>query len=344
VAGTGKAHLRDDALLRVEDLVVEFPAPGGGTVHAVSGISLDVREGETVALLGESGSGKSTTARAILHHVPANAGTIRLGSDDLTTLDSEHLRQTRIKMQMVFQDPKASLNPNRRVAEIIGEGLRIWKMGSRTERRQRVREVMEAVGLPFDTVARRRPAEFSGGQCQRISIARALVMEPKVMVCDEPVSALDVSIQAQILNVLADMRDRYSLTMLFITHDMSVMKHISDRAIVMYLGKICEVAPPDVLHTRPAHPYTAALIEAIPVPDPASRLPSERPTDLVEPPSPLAPPSGCRFRTRCPRAQPMCAETEPTLRSVGANHYIACHFPIEHTDTGAPHDVAVGVL
>lgn len=342
MAGSGKAHLRDDALLRVEDLVVEFPAPGGGTVHAVSGISLDVREGETVALLGESGSGKSTTARAILHHVPAKAGAIHLGADDLTTLDSERLRQTRIKMQMIFQDPKASLNPTRRVADIIGEGLRIWGMGSRSERGRRVREVMEAVGLPFETVARRRPAEFSGGQCQRISIARALVMDPKVVVCDEPVSALDVSIQAQILNLLADMRDRYSLTMLFITHDMSVMKHISDRAIVMYLGKICEVAPPDELHTRPAHPYTAALIDAIPIPEPASRVRSGAMADPVEPPSPLSPPSGCRFRTRCPRAQSTCAETEPLLSPVGDNHYVACHFPITHADAGA-RDVAISV-
>jgi peptide/nickel transport system ATP-binding protein len=328
MAGSGKAHLREDALLSVEDLVVEFPAPGGGKVHAVSGISLDVREGETVALLGESGSGKSTTARAILHHVPASGGTIRFDSEDITKLTGEKLRQTRTKMQMIFQDPKASLNPNRRVAQIIGEGLRIWKIGTKAERTAKVREVMESVGLPFDTVSRRRPNEFSGGQCQRISIARAIAMDPKLVVCDEPVSALDVSIQAQILNLLADMRDRYSLTMLFITHDMSVMKHISDRAVVMYLGKICEVAPPEALHTRPAHPYTAALIEAIPEPDPSARVSGQGSTEIVEPPSPINPPSGCRFRTRCPRAQQKCAEEEPTVERIGHEHYVACHFPL----------------
>jgi peptide/nickel transport system ATP-binding protein len=335
MAGTGKAHLRDDAVLSVEDLVVQFPAPGGLTVHAVSGISLDVRTGETLAIVGESGSGKSTTARAILRHIRPTSGAIRFDGDDLTTLDGERLRKTRVKLQMIFQDPKASLNPNRRVADIIGEGLRIWGIGSKGERRQRVRDVMEAVGLPYDTSGSRRPTEFSGGQCQRISIARALVLDPTVLVCDEPVSALDVSIQAQILNLLADMRDRYSLTMLFITHDLSVMKHISDRAIVMYLGKVCEVAPPSVLYQRPAHPYTSTLIDAIPIPDPAARSSTDGAgSTSLEPPSPIAPPSGCRFRTKCPKAQQLCAEEEPQITPVGLDHYVACHFPNEPSRNG----------
>jgi peptide/nickel transport system ATP-binding protein len=331
MAGTGTAHLRQDALLSVEHLVVEFNVAGRGTIHAVSDVSLDVLEGETLGLVGESGCGKSTTARAIVGYVKATSGLMRLEGRDLETLSSGELRKTRTKLQMIFQDPISSLNPRRIVEDIIEEGLRIWRLGDRNERAERVRNMMEAVGLKYDPAAKRRRTEFSGGQCQRISIARALIMDPKMVVCDEPVSALDVSVQAQVLNLFIEMRDRYSLTLLFIAHDLAVVKHISDRIIVMYSGRICEVAPPEVLYQRPAHPYTAALLAAIPIPNPALRKEKSElgePASTSEAPSPLAPPSGCRFRTRCPYAQDKCAVDVPEIRLVGPGQYVACHYPL----------------
>jgi peptide/nickel transport system ATP-binding protein len=339
VAGTGSAHLRDDVLLRVEDLVVEFKTRGG-VVHAVSGISLDLREGETLGLVGESGCGKSTTGRAIMQLPPPTSGKVLFEDIDLAGLSGHELRQVRTRLQFIFQDPISSLNPRRKVKDIIAEPLRIWKRGSDAEQMARVEEVLEAVGLDPSVAANRRPHQFSGGQCQRISIARALVLEPKVIICDEPVSALDVSVQAQILNLLEDMKARYGLTLVFIAHDLAVVKNISDRVAVMYLGKICEVGAPDALYETPAHPYTAALLRSIPVPDPT--VPPVH-TGLLtgDLPSPIDPPSGCRFRTRCPLAQERCALEEPQIREVGEGQYVACHFPL--LGTSAPESTPVEV-
>jgi peptide/nickel transport system ATP-binding protein len=229
-------------------------------------------------------------------------------------------------MQMIFQDPISSLNPRRRVREIVGEGLEIWSIGDKESRAAKVAEVLDAVGIDPRN-GERRPHEFSGGQCQRISIARAVVTEPKLIICDEPVSALDVSVQAQILNLLQDMKQRYGLTLIFIAHDLAVVKNVSDRVMVMYLGKVCEVAPPDALYEHPAHPYTAALLASIPVPDPGVQ-PDESKVLGGEIPSPVHPPSGCRFRTRCPRAEQRCADEEPVLRELATGHRVACHFPL----------------
>ncbi len=331
MAGTGTAHLREESrpLLRVEDLVVEFPAAGGRRVHAVSGISFDLLEGEILGLVGESGCGKSTTGRAVMQLPRPTSGSVCLDGVELTSLAGEELRRTRRQLQMIFQDPISSLNPRQRVRQIVGEGLEIWPELAGGKRRGRVDEMLEAVGLPT-AAADRRPHEFSGGQCQRICIARALVLDPKVVICDEPVSALDVSVQAQILNLLKDMRARYGLTMIFIAHDLAVVKNVSDRVVVMYLGKVCEVAAPDTLYRQPAHPYTWILLESIPEPDPSRGVPAA--TAMGELPSPVDPPSGCRFRTRCPKAQERCAAEEPQLREVAPGQYVACHFPVTEAD------------
>ncbi len=297
-------------------------------VHAVTDVSIDVREGETLGLVGESGCGKSTTGRALMQLPRPTGGSVIYDGRDLTKLNDHDLRLVRPEMQMIFQDPISSLNPRRKVKDIVAEPLRIWNRGSGEEQRKIVNDTLEAVGLDPDAALNRRPHEFSGGQCQRICIARSLVLDPKLIICDEPVSALDVSVQAQILNLLEDMKERYGLTLVFIAHDLAVVKNISDRVAVMYLGKLCEVAKPDDLYAKPAHPYTAALLGSIPVPDPAVKV---REGDALagELPSPIAPPSGCRFRTRCPRAQDMCAQVEPKMHSIGLGHYVACHFPLE---------------
>jgi peptide/nickel transport system ATP-binding protein len=329
MAGSGTAHLRgEDALLRVEHLVIEFPAGGRRRVHAVSDVSFDVLKGETLGLVGESGCGKSTTGRAVVQLPRPTSGSVRFGGQDLTKLKGENLRRTRVKLQMIFQDPISSLNPRRRIKDIVAEPLRIWDIGDDASREAKVRDMLEIVGLDYDSQAHRRPHEFSGGQCQRISVARALVLDPEVIICDEPVSALDVSVQAQILNLLEDMKVRYGLTLIFIAHDLAVVKNISDRVVVMYLGKLCEVAAPDVLHRHPAHPYTAALLASIPVPNPEIR---PQPADARlagDLPSPIDPPSGCRFRTRCPRAEDRCAAEEPIMREIAPSHFVACHFPL----------------
>ena len=329
MAGTGKAHLsQGETVLRIEDLFVEFPVGRSGLkVSAVAGISIDVREGETLGLVGESGCGKSTLGKAIMQIVSANSGQVLFGDVDLTTLKGEELRQTRPRLQMIFQDPISSLNPRRRVGKIVREGLDIWKIGDEASRQAKVLEVLEVVGIDAEAAIGRRPHEFSGGQCQRISIARAVATEPRVIICDEPVSALDVSVQAQILNLLEDMKARYGLTLVFIAHDLAVVKNISDRVAVMYLGKLCEIATPDDLYASPAHPYTAALLSAIPVADPEVN-PTLRGGVGGEIPSPLAPPSGCRFRTRCPLATEKCAQEEPQVQEVRPNHFVACHFPL----------------
>ena len=325
MAGSGTAHLRDrdDLVLRVEDLVVEFPVGRRQKVHAVSGLSLDVAEGETLGLVGESGCGKSSAGRALIQALSPTSGSVRFDGVELTALDGKELRRTRTRMQMIAQDPISSINPRRRIRDVVAEGLTIWE-GKKGDD-PRVAEVLRAVGIDPESGGR-RAHEFSGGQCQRISIARALVLDPRVLICDEPVSALDVSVQAQILNLLRDMKERYRLTMVFIAHDLAVVKNVSDCVAVMYLGKLCEIGPPDALYATPAHPYTAALLASIPEPDPDAVPPGEALAGDL--PSPIAPPSGCRFRTRCPAARDRCAEEEPVVRPVGPDHHVACHFPL----------------
>jgi len=340
VAGTGTAHLRpvDDVLLRAEDVVVDFPAAGGQTVSAVAGVSFDVAEGETLGLVGESGCGKSTAARAVMQLPAPTSGTVLFEGRDLTALRGERLRELRPRIQIVFQDPISSLNPRRRVADIVAAPLKIWNRGTEAERRAKVDEALETVGLDPAVSRDKRPHEFSGGQCQRICIARSLVLDPRLVICDEPVSALDVSVQAQILNLLEDLKQRYGLTLVFITHDLAVVKNVSDRVAVMYLGKLCELTDPERLYAAPAHPYSAALLSAIPVPDPTVKAESSGlvPGDL---PSPLTPPSGCRFRTRCPRAEDRCAREEPQVREVAEGQFVACHFPLVG-DVAPPSDGA----
>jgi peptide/nickel transport system ATP-binding protein len=344
MAGTGDAHLRppEDALLRVEDLEVRFKTTSG-TVQAVSGISLDVRPGETLGLVGESGCGKSTTGRAVLQLPPPTSGRVLFEGVDLTDLRGDDLREVRPRLQCVFQDPISSLNPRRRVRDIVREPLRIWGRGTDAEQLAKVDEVLEAVGLDPDSAGPKRPHEFSGGQCQRISIARSMVLDPSLLICDEPVSALDVSVQAQILNLLEDMKARYGLTMVFIAHDLGVVKNISDRIAVMYLGKLCEVGPPADVYRNPRHPYTAALLRSIPVPDPTVK-PTATGLLTGDLPSPIDPPSGCRFRTRCPRAEARCAAEEPVMRQVGDGHHIACHFPLDATEAAEVADAVTGDL
>ena len=314
-------------LLEITGLNVEYPLDGGRYVHAVSDVSLSVKSGETLGLVGESGSGKSSLARALLQLPPPQRGSVLFDGQDLTQLRGEALRAIRPRLQMIFQDPIASLNPRRKVGDIVAEPLVVTGVRDPAERTRRVRAVLEAVGLDPESVWNRRPNEFSGGQCQRIAIARALVLEPQLIVCDEPVSALDVSIRAQILNLLEDMKARFGLTLLFIAHDLAVVKSVSDRVAVMYLGKLCEVSDSNSLFSAPAHPYTAALLAAIPEPDPDVPLgdPKMKPGD---PPSPLAPPSGCRFRTRCPHAVERCAAEVPALRTIASGREVACHFPL----------------
>jgi oligopeptide/dipeptide ABC transporter ATP-binding protein len=479
MAGSGTAHMRDagEVLLRVDSLVMEFPVGRTGEkVHAVSDVSIDVRPGETLGLVGESGCGKSTTGKSIMQMPRPTSGTVRFEDIELTERGGEDMRRVRPRMQMIFQDPISSLNPRRTVRDIVAEPLRIWAseqhppgppvagastllrldsawrfglfgvlvimwlfnglfpylansgfellpdvweqltgagggivinavlfgsmayglsisvrdrvprsrsvlgiyaaanvllgvlavlsdgaalgravwwigallaivelvlvltpkatddyalmVGVREDHEQLVRETLERVGLDPEYALDRRPHEFSGGQCQRICIARTLVLDPNLIICDEPVSALDVSVQAQILNLLQDMKARYDLTLVFIAHDLAVVKNVSDRVAVMYLGKLCEVAEPEDLYNRPAHPYTAALLASIPVPDP-TRRPREENILGGEIPSPVSPPTGCRFRTRCPKAQDMCAQVEPKMRQVGLGHYVACHFPVD---------------
>jgi len=329
MAGSGTAHLREtaDVLLQVEGLVVEFPAPGGQSVKAVSGISFDIARGETLGLVGESGCGKSTTGRAILQLPPPTDGRVQLESVDLTALAADNLRARRTDMQMIFQDPISSLNPRRAIGEIVAEPLAVWGPDEKDEQWAIVSSMLEAVGVDPVVARYKHPHEFSGGQCQRISIARALVMQPQLIICDEPVSALDVSVQAQILNLLEDLKAEYGLTLLFIAHDLAVVKNISDRVGVMYLGKLCEMSESDELYAHPAHPYTALLLESVPEPDPNVEI-DLTVVEMGELPSPLDPPSGCRFRTRCLYAQDRCAAEEPQMRRINDEHYVACHFPL----------------
>src|SRR3982075_4001175 len=314
-----------EPLLKVENLVVEY-AVGGKTIHAVSDVSLQVARGETLGLVGESGCGKSTLGRAVLQLRQAVSGRVLFDNQDLTAMQGDALRRMRQRVQLIFQDPIASLNPRRRIGDIIAEPLVIAGVKDSRKRHELVCEVLGAVGVDPSVVIGPLPHEFSGGQCQRVCIARALVLKPEFIICDEPVSALDVSIRAQILNLLEQMKARYGLTLLFIAHDLAVVKAVSDRVAVMYLGRLCEVGPSGPLFARPAHPYTALLIEAIPVPDPDVR-PAET-VPVGEPASPISPPSGCRFRTRCPRADQRCIEEVPELRPVAPDQFAACHHPL----------------
>lgn len=331
MAGSGTAHLRRHAerALAVEGLVVEFPV-SRGTVHAVSGLNLDLLPGETLGILGESGCGKSSAGRAMMQLPPPRSGTVRLGDHQLTGMKPEELRRARAKLQMIMQDPVSALNPRRKVRDLVAEGLDIW--GLRTPGRSReqvVDDLLRSVGLDPEVVRDRRPHELSGGQCQRVCIARSLAVDPDVLVCDEPVSSLDVSVQAQILNLLEETRDRYALSMVFIAHDVAVVKNISDRVLVMYLGKTCEVLPSRGLEHDALHPYTRLLLASVP------RVDADEDDDEtrrlvaaaqgVDLPSPLDPPSGCRFRTRCALATERCSVEEPLLRELRSGQFVACH-------------------
>jgi peptide/nickel transport system ATP-binding protein len=322
MAGSGTAHLNEGALLSLNNLVVDYRLKGGRTLHAVSDLSLDVLPGETLGLVGESGCGKSSAAKAALMLRPPDSGTITFDGRELTTLRQRKLRAVRSRLQLIFQDPISSLNPRRRVRDIVAEGLSI--QGVPKPWKDKVDDALVAVGLNPGSVGDRHAAELSGGQCQRVAIARAIVLEPALIVCDEPVSALDVSIQAQILNLLEDMKQRFNLTLIFVAHDLAVVKNISDRVAVMYLGKLCEVATSDGLYAEPMHPYTRALFSGIPVPDPGRPQPPMLATG--DQPSQTDPPTGCRFRSRCPLAQQRCAVEEPAVREVLPHHYVACHF------------------
>jgi len=314
-----------DALIETRGLTVEFPIAGGRAVHAVSGVDLDIRQGETLALVGESGCGKSTLGRALIGLLRPTAGEVLFKGERISGLSEKELRPFKGKTQLIFQDPYASLDPRMTVRDIIAEPLETCRVcKTREETTGRVLELMDAVGVPREFLSR-YPHQFSGGQRQRIGIARAVATRPELIVCDEPVSALDVSVRNQILNLLKDMQGQFGLTYLFISHDLSVVRFLSDRTAVMFLGKLCELGPTREVYENPLHPYTRFLLEAVPRPDPRSRS-RERPLLTGDLPSPVDPPSGCRFRTRCPYARDICAEKEPEMRFDGG-HGAACHFP-----------------
>jgi len=320
--------------LNVDHLVKYFPITKGivfqkqiGAVHAVDDVSFEVRKGETLGLVGESGCGKSTTGRTILQLYRPTSGHVFFEGHDLVKTHSEDLRRMRRKMQMIFQDPYASLNPRMTVGEIIGEPLLVHKLASPKQATERVAELLKLVGLN-PAYADRYPHEFSGGQRQRVGVARALSLQPELIVCDEPISALDVSIQAQVVNLLEDLQKQFNLTYLFIAHDLSMVRHISSRVAVMYLGIIVELTGRNELYANPLHPYTQSLLSAVPIPDPVAEEKRQRRVLQGEIPSPINPPSGCRFRTRCPLAAEICAKVRPDFREVAPDHFVACHMVV----------------
>ena len=349
----------NNVLVRVDNLVKYFPVKAGGFfrrtvgyVHAVDDVSLIVERGKTLGLVGETGSGKSTLARCVAGLIPTTSGTVTFDGRDITNLSRGAMRPLRREIQMIFQDPYSSLNPRRRVGSIIGDPFAIHRTATGAERKRKVQELMERVGLNPEHF-NRFPAEFSGGQRQRIGVARALALRPKLIICDEPVSALDVSIQAQVLNLLADLQQEYGLSYLFIAHDLEVVRHVSDKVAVMYLGRIGEAAPKEELYAAPRHPYTVALLSAAPAADPDAAAARRRVILAGDVPSPIDPPSGCRFHKRCPKAQSICATDEPRLLPEaaaeaaaldgtdgaaddvpgGEAHLTACHFPVAVGET-----------
>jgi len=325
------ADTQVEKLLEVKGLKKYFPITQGiifqrvkAHVKAVDGLDFFIRKGETLGLVGESGCGKSTTGRTILQLYRPTAGDVYFKGQDLATMKGEELRKMRRHMQMIFQDPYASLNPRMTVGDIIGEPLEVHNIAKGKEKKERVQELLQIVGLnPY--FVNRYPHEFSGGQRQRIGVARSLAVNPDFIVCDEPISALDVSIQAQIINLLEELQQKFNLTYLFIAHDLSVVRHISDRVAVMYLGKIVELTDRNSLYDNPLHPYTKALMSAVPIPDPIIEEKRERIILVGDVPSPVNPPSGCRFHTRCPLAIDICKKEDPVFRDVGNQHYVACH-------------------
>jgi oligopeptide/dipeptide ABC transporter ATP-binding protein len=333
-----------DALVQVDNLVKYFPIRSGGLlgrtvgqVQAVDGVSLTIGRGQTLGLVGETGCGKSTLARCIAGLIPVTSGTVTFEGDNITNLSRRAMQPYRREIQMIFQDPYGSLNPRRRVGSIIGEPFAVHKMSSGAERKRKVQELMERVGLNPEHY-NRFPAEFSGGQRQRIGVARALALQPKLIICDEPVSALDVSIQAQVLNLLADLQDDFGLSYLFIAHDLEVVRHVSHAVTVMYLGRIAESGPKDTVYDVPRHPYTNALLSAVPSADPEAAAARQRIILTGDVPSPINPPSGCRFHPRCPKAQELCSQQEPQLEVKAGDppgHQTACHFPVAEGETFA---------
>jgi oligopeptide/dipeptide ABC transporter ATP-binding protein len=328
-------------LLRARNLVQEFPVRGaggvkGGVVHAVSNVSFDVYAGETLGVVGETGSGKSTLARSVIQAPRPKSGEVEFQGTDLMKLRRRDLKQARRQMQMVYQDPFGSLNPRWRISELVEEPLVGYGEGNASSRKRRVDELLDLVGLDPSQYARRRPHEISGGQCQRVAIARAIALDPALVICDEAVSSLDVLIQAQVLNLFEKLRRDLNLSYLFIAHDLALVKQVSDRVAVMYLGQLAEIGPAEGIYRQPLHPYTSALLDSIPRIDPATGR-ANKPVSLPgEPPSPVDPPSGCRFRTRCPRAQLKCAEEEPQLVELLPGHQAACHFPLTVPESELP--------
>ena len=332
-------------LLRARNLVQEFPvrtAGGvkGGVVHAVSNVSFDIFPGETLGVVGETGSGKSTLARSVIQSPRPKSGTVEFQGTDLMTLRRRDLKQARRQMQMVYQDPFGSLNPQWRVFELVEEPLLGYRAGDAAARKRRVEELLDLVGLDPNLYGKRRPQELSGGQCQRVAIARAIALDPALVICDEAVSSLDVLIQAQVLNLFEKLRRELALSYLFIAHDLALVKQVSDRVAVMYLGQLAEIGPAEDLYRRPLHPYTSALLDSIPTVDRTTGVPRKPVALPGEPPSPIDPPSGCRFRTRCPRAQTRCADEEPALQERRPGHQVACHFPLDLPLPQLPHEQA----
>ncbi|MBF6347918.1 MULTISPECIES: ABC transporter ATP-binding protein [Nocardia] len=325
VDGTAPVRTGTDPVLSVQDLVVEFSVPRRRTVHAVSGISFDLFAGETLGIVGESGCGKSTAGRAVMQLPRPTSGSVALNGTDLVELGPSALRKVRAQMTMIMQDPISSLNPRRRVKHLVTEGARIWRVHDKKRLDERAREMLTAVGLDPESVWNRLPAELSGGQCQRVCIARAMMLEPQLLICDEPVSSLDVSVQAQIMNLLEETKKKFALSMIFIAHNIAVVKNISDRVMVMYLGKACEIVPSTDMENMVRHPYSRLLLASIPDPERHREQLEPAPEIEGDPPSPLAPPSGCRFRTRCPLAIERCSREEPQMRKMAENHYVACH-------------------